>query len=188
MIVDRSFGKLKLVFLIIVLALLGLLGVLAFRAGPAPVVKITSNHSAIGKRTTIKASIAEPVRGLSQVKVELIQGDRTRLLSEKSYAYRPALSLSGTATPRDEITVDVGRDTLAELKPGDATVRVTANRVGSWLRHPDAVVEQISLPVRLSPPPLQITSTQVYVAQGGCEVVVYRVGGTCVKDGVRAGD
>ena len=84
--------------------------------------------------------------------------------------------------------MDVGRDTLADLKPGNATVRVTAHRVGSWLRHPDAVVEQISLPVRLSPPPLQITSTQVYVAQGGCEVVVYRVGDTCVKDGVRAGD
>jgi murein DD-endopeptidase MepM/ murein hydrolase activator NlpD len=39
----------------------------------------------------------------------------------------------------------------------------------------------------LTPPSLQITSTQTYVAQGGCEIVTYRVGESATRDGVRAG-
>jgi murein DD-endopeptidase MepM/ murein hydrolase activator NlpD len=35
---------------------------------------------------------------------------------------------------------------------------------------------------------LHITSIQTYLAQGGCEAVVYRVGESAVRDGVQAGD
>jgi murein DD-endopeptidase MepM/ murein hydrolase activator NlpD len=41
--------------------------------------------------------------------------------------------------------------------------------------------------VRLTPPQLAVLSTQHYVAQGGAEVVVYRVGEGSVRDGVEAG-
>jgi murein DD-endopeptidase MepM/ murein hydrolase activator NlpD len=40
----------------------------------------------------------------------------------------------------------------------------------------------------LTPPTLEVRSTQTYVAQGGCEAVVYRVGATAQRDGVRAGE
>ena len=131
MIGDRSFGGLKLLLLIICVVGLGLLGVLAFRAGPAPVVKITSNLPAISKRTTIKASVEEPARGLSQVKMELIQGERIQVLAEKNFSYRGMLSFSGPITAHVDLSVDVGRDTMPELKSGEAIVRVTAHRVGS---------------------------------------------------------
>src|SRR6185369_8192217 len=39
-----------------------------------------------------------------------------------------------------------------------------------------------------NPPTLERLSTQVYVAQGGSEVVTYRVGETAVRDGVQAGN
>jgi murein DD-endopeptidase MepM/ murein hydrolase activator NlpD len=42
--------------------------------------------------------------------------------------------------------------------------------------------------VRLTPPSIQVVSTQTYVAQGGSETVVYRVGDSAVRDGVRAGN
>jgi murein DD-endopeptidase MepM/ murein hydrolase activator NlpD len=48
-------------------------------------------------------------------------------------------------------------------------------------------VQEVTLPVRLAPPPLQLASTQTYVAQGGCEAVVYRVGEGAVRDGVQSG-
>jgi murein DD-endopeptidase MepM/ murein hydrolase activator NlpD len=44
------------------------------------------------------------------------------------------------------------------------------------------------LPVRLTPPTLQVVSKQTYIAQGGCEAVVYRVGESSVRDGVKAGN
>ena len=49
-------------------------------------------------------------------------------------------------------------------------------------------MEEIKLPVRLAPPTLQISSSFHYVNQGGCEVVVYRVGEGAVSDGVQSGD
>ncbi len=188
MVGDRSFGTFKLLLLVISLVVLGLLAVLAFRIGPPPAVKISSSLPAIGRRTTIRARVEEPVRGLSRVKLELVQGEQAQVLAEKSYPYRGALAFWGAFTPRDELNVEVGRDTFSGLRSGEATVRVTADRAVSWFRQPAPVVEQISLPVRLSPPSLQITSSQVYVAQGGCEVVVYSVGDSCIRDGVRVGD
>jgi murein DD-endopeptidase MepM/ murein hydrolase activator NlpD len=50
------------------------------------------------------------------------------------------------------------------------------------------VVQELKVPVRLSPPALSVTSAQHYVAQGGAEAVAYRVGSSSVRDGVRAGE
>ena len=66
-------------------------------------------------------------------------------------------------------------------------VRVVAERAGTWLRRPGPAVSELRLPVRLVPPTLAAVSSQHYVAQGGSGVVVYEVGATAVRDGVRAG-
>jgi murein DD-endopeptidase MepM/ murein hydrolase activator NlpD len=66
-------------------------------------------------------------------------------------------------------------------------VRVVAERAGTWLRHPEPVVKELRLPVRLAPPALALLSSQHYVAQGGSGIVAYRAGSTSVRDGVRAG-
>ena len=85
------------------------------------------------------------------------------------------------------IRFELGRDVQKNLKQLPATIRVTATRAGSWLRHPAPVVKELDPPVRLTPPSLAVVSTFTYVTQGGCEAVVYRVGETSVKDGVSGG-
>jgi murein DD-endopeptidase MepM/ murein hydrolase activator NlpD len=82
----------------------------------------------------------------------------------------------------------VGADNVPGLKAGDAVLRAVAERAGTWLLHPAPVVQELKLTVRLSPPTLAVASSQHYVAQGGAEVAVYRVGPTSVRDGVRVGD
>jgi len=67
-------------------------------------------------------------------------------------------------------------------------LRAVADRAGTWLLHPAPVVQELKVPVRLTPPALSVTSAQHYVAQGGAEAVVYRVGASSVRDGVRAGE
>jgi murein DD-endopeptidase MepM/ murein hydrolase activator NlpD len=171
-----------------VVLLLGFLAVEILRVGPPPEITIQPASPVIGKRTPVKVEVAESTRGLSSVKVEFIQGERTETLADKSYSPRSTFQFWGARTERDSITVDVGRDTISGLKPGDAVIRVRAGRASTWLRHPEGAVQQISLPVRLVPPTLQVTSSQTYVAQGGCGVVVYRMGETAVRDGVRSGD
>ncbi len=174
----------------VVLVLLGLVAVIGtgmFHAGPEPQIRISPSFPAIGKRTVIKVEVSEPSRGLSHVRVDFVQGERTELLAEKGYAHRSALQFWGAITARDTISVPVGRETIQGLKTGNATIRITAGRTGGWLRSPDPVVEALVLPVRLSPPSLEVLSTKTYVAQGGCEVVVYRVGESSLRDGVRVG-
>ena len=176
------------ILVLVLLLVAGCFALLVFRVGPPPEVKIIPATAVIGKRTPIRIEASEPSRGLSSIKVEFIQGDRVETLAERSHLPRSALSFWGGRTASDTIIVEVGRDTISGLKPGEAVIRVLAGRAGTWLRHPDPAVEEIKLPVRLIPPTIQVTSIQTYVAQGGCEVVVYRVGESAVRDGVRSGD
>jgi hypothetical protein len=166
----------------LVLALRG-----AFRAGPPPELAISSTAKAIGARTPVTVTASEPKRGLTGLKVEFIQGERTDTLVTKSYTPASAWSFSGSRTSSDTVRFELGKDVQKNLKQIPATIRVTATRAGSWLRHPDPVVRELVLPVRLTPPSLAILSTFTYASQGGCEAVVYRVGETAVKDGVAAG-
>lgn len=157
------------------------------RVGPPPTINIRPTIAVIGKRTAVTIEVGEPSRGLRHVKVEFVQGERIELLAEKSYSAPSALNFWGARTAQDTIGVQAGKETIAGLKPGYASIRVTADRAGTFLRHPGPAVQEVLLPVRLVPPTLQVMSTQIYVAQGGCEAVVYRVGESSVRDGVRSG-
>ena len=176
---------------LLVLVLLGGLVLLlrgAFRAGPVPELAIAPAARAIGARTAVKVTASEPTRGLTAVTVEFLQGERKETLAAKTYAPEAPWAFWGSKTASDEIKLEVGRDVQKNLKQLPATIRVTATRAGSWLRHPGPEVKEIVLPVRLTPPSIAVVSTFTYVSQGGCEAVVYRVGETSVKDGVKAGE
>ena len=159
----------------------------AFRAGGEPAVTIVPALKAIGARTPVTVTVEEASRGLSGVKIEFVQGERKETLLDKSYTPQSAWAFWGPKTDRDTIKFDVGREVQKNLKQGPATIRVTASRAGSWLRHPEPVSKELALQVRLTPPSLSVVSNFTYVNQGGCEVVVYRVGESAARDGVAAG-
>jgi len=175
--------------LLVVLALAGLvfLVVSAFRAGPAPAISIDADLPGIGKRTPVHVRIEEPARGLGDVRIEFVQGERVELLSARSHVPLPPWQFWGERQQSDVFDLEVGSRTLKKLKEGPATIRVTANRASSWLRYPPPVVRELTLEVKLRPPGLQVLSRQTYVKQGGAEAVVYRVGKSSIKDGVLAG-
>jgi murein DD-endopeptidase MepM/ murein hydrolase activator NlpD len=172
---------------ILVLALLGFVVLASFRAGPAPTIGVKKPGDSIGRKTSVTVTVAEPVRGLTRVRVELVQGDRVEKLAEKAYTPRAAWSFWGGKTDRDDMTLAIGRDAVKGLKAGPAVLRVTAERAPAWFRHPSPAVAEVPFQVRLTPPSLGVTSTFHYAKQGGCEAVVYRVGESSVRDGVRAG-
>ena len=185
-----AFGEgrsLKPVFFIAGLIIIIVTGIAVFHAGAPPVITIEPVMSAIGRRTPVTVEIAEPKRGLTNVRVELIQNDNSAVLDERNYEPSWQIPFLGSKIEKDTLEVVAGLQTLPELKGGNATIRVTAGRAGTWLRSPSAVVEELTLPVRLTPPSLQVTSTQTYVTQGGSEAVTYRVGESAVRDGVRVG-
>jgi murein DD-endopeptidase MepM/ murein hydrolase activator NlpD len=183
----RSGHSYRPIFIILCIAVLAFLGLSIFHVGGDPLVKITPKMPVIGKRTPVIIELSEPRRGLTHVRIELVQGAKSAVLSEKVYPASSQIPFVGSKNIRDVIEVEAGRQSFPDLIGGSATIRVTADRAGTWLRHPDSRIEEMTLPVRLTPPSLQVTSTQTYVSQGGCEVVTYRVGESAVRDGVRAG-
>jgi len=183
----RSGLSIKALLLIFGIIILALAAHGFFRVGGAPDIQIKPAMSAIGKKTPVTIELSEPRRGLTHVKVELIQGDKIAAVADKSYPFSSQFSFGGSKTARDLLKVEIGRSVMPGLTGGSAVIRVTAERAGTWLRHPGPVIEEVSLPVRLIPPSIQITSTQTYVAQGGCEVVTYRIGESAARDGVRVG-
>jgi hypothetical protein len=177
----------KLLLLTLCLMLLIALAIGIFRVGGEPDIEIKPGMTAIGKETPFEIMLSEPRRGLAHVTVEFFQEDKKTTLADKAYPASSQLFPWGGKTENDTFTVKAGQNALSSLTGGSATIRVTAERAGTWLRHPDPQVEEITLPVRLTPPSLQVTSIQTYVNQGGCETVTYRVGEFAVSDGVQAG-
>jgi murein DD-endopeptidase MepM/ murein hydrolase activator NlpD len=173
--------------ILIVLGAFILLMLAAFRAGPAPGISIETELPAIGKRTPVRVAVSEPKRGLSDVRVEFVQGERVEQLASRTYTPREAWRFWGDRTQRDEFALEVGSRTLEGLEQGPATIRVVAERAASWLRYPEPAIEELEVEVKLRPPALQVLSSQTYVTQGGSEAVVYSVGSSAVRDGVQAG-
>jgi len=174
--------------LLVVPAVLIFIAVAAFRSGPAAVIEIRPGMPGIGKLTPVEISIDEPVRGLSRLRVEVAQGERVEILEERAYTPRAPWQFWGPRIPREDMVVNVGSETIKGLKEGEATIRVVADRAGALLRRPEPSSEELTLNVKLRPPSLQVQSLHTYVSQGGSETVVYRVGETSIKDGVRAGE
>ena len=181
----RWINSKRRVFAILVLAAAAIALLAWFRTGAPPRVDITAELPGIGPRTPIAVKVAEPGRGLSRIAVELVQGDRRVPLEERRHQPRPFWAFWGPRVASDEIGVEVGSETVPELKQGQAVVRVIAERAATWLRSPDPVVRELELPVRLTPPQVRVTSSQIYLAQGGSAAVVYQVDATAASDGVR---
>ncbi|HWM93188.1 MAG TPA: M23 family metallopeptidase [Thermoanaerobaculia bacterium] len=172
--------------ILMILALLVVAAVAAatFYTGAEPKVTVEPGLPGIGRRTPIKVRVEDPQR-VTKVRVEVVQGSDVKPVQEKTFEPKPAWTL-GTPPPI-EMTVDVGRDTVKGLRSGDAIIRVSAEREGTWLRRPVPAVAEVKLPVRLAPPSLAILSNFHYTAQGGSELVVYQVGEGAVRDGVQSG-
>lgn len=182
----RGGGIWKLLLALVILVGLGAGAVVSFRAGDAPTVSVVADKAAVGKATAFTVTAAEPKRGLTSVKVVLTQGALSKELETRAYLAQPPWGL-GPKTTTESFQVTVGKANVPELREGDVTVQVLAEGAGTWLKGTPKAEAQVTLPVRLTPPTLDVRSEQIYPAQGGCEVVIYAVGPSSVRDGVQAG-
>jgi murein DD-endopeptidase MepM/ murein hydrolase activator NlpD len=160
---------------------------LALRVGDPPRVELATSVPGIGRSTEVVADAAVAGRGLGDLRLELAQGERIVTLVQRDHDPRPFWAFWGPRVETDRLEATVGRDSLEGLEEGTATLRVVAERAGTWIRRPAPLVVERELPVRFRAPTLEVLSSLIYVAQGGSEAVAYRVGESASIHGVRAG-
>ena len=159
-----------------------------FRVGPSPEVSLVTERPAVGRSNGVTALFSEPKLGLGAVRLELIQGGRTEILAEEVFVPASGIPfVGGAGRGQAVLEATIGSETLGWLEEGEVTLRAIAGRASGALRKPSPITAELTLPVRLRPPRLQVVSTQHYARQGGSGAVVYRVGEHVVRSGVRAG-
>lgn len=158
------------------------------RVGTEPTLKIEPTLPGIGPSTPVEAVARVGGRGLGSVRLELVQGEQVTLLAESQHQPRPFWAFWGPRETEAILRTTVGKSTHDALEPGQATLRLVAERAGTWLRHPDATVLEKVLPVKLVPPTVEVVTRPVRIHQGGTAVVVYRIGDDAVRDGVAVGE
>lgn len=174
--------------LLLIVAVLGAV-LTAWRIGPSPLLEVEAELPGIGPRTAVRVA-AQVVggRGLSSLELTLVQGEQSSILLQQDLEPRPAWAFWGPRVLTFEERLDVGAETLPDLQPGEAILRWTAQRAATWLRSPDPVIHEVTLPVVLTPPSLGVLAQPVIVDQGGAGVVIYAVGEGAVQHGVEWGE
>ena len=182
----RSISR-RLVF-VLVLAGLVAAAVSGLWLGNPPTVALTADRPAIGPSTLVEGSFTAGSRGLGEVRLELVQGERTIELDRREHQPRPPWKPWQEVSREDRLAADAGWAATQGLSEGEALLRAVAVRPGSWLRSPPPVVEELRLAVKTRPPALVARSGGHYPAQGGSDLVIYSVGAGAARDGVAVGE
>lgn len=169
-------------------ALLALVIVVGLRVGPPPDVEIVLGQPGIGQRPLpVEVVARENKRGLADITVEAVQGERVTVLSERHHQAAPAWAVWRDRVREDRWQVPVGRDDVPGLEAGELMLRVTAARAGTWLRRGEPTTVEQVVPVRFDPPSVAVLSSPNRAAQGGSGLIVYRLGERALEDGARDG-
>lgn len=149
----------------------------ASRAQPA--LSLGRPFTVVGRNAQLVVQAKEPRHGVTAFRVALVQGDRRWPLVEETYA-PPRPEVQWTWTPRDEkrFRLADGAGTI-EAEATGAPFAVFGGRTAQ-LRQP--------FTARLVPPRLEVLTSQHYVNQGGCDMVVYKVTPAEAESGVVVGD
>ena len=189
---DTRSGMGWVFILLVFIAAIGIFG-WKILSHEAPVIKITSPLKGIGKQTAIEFSVQDKEHSVKNVRVELQQGSRSfsvPSVSEihnipsppwwKFWAKRPASS--GT------FKAQIGHQSIPDLKEGRATLQIVAanDSWGRFFRGGRSALK-LELPVRFQAPEIEVLTTQVYVNQGGCDLVLFKVTPGTSESGIQVG-
>jgi len=198
---SRRFGKppmqrrvgpgLSWAFLLVVASCVLVVLVWKLASRDAPHVRVMRPISGIGQNTQITLEARDSKHNVKLVAIELLQEGRSIHRMEKRMNVRPSRRCRFWKR-RDSVltwTAPVGRSSVPEIKEGRATLHLTATN-DSWGHFFRGGRSELSLnlPVRFMPPQVQVLTTQHYVNQGGCDMVLFRVSPGTIESGVQVGN
>jgi murein DD-endopeptidase MepM/ murein hydrolase activator NlpD len=172
--------------LLVLLILGGALGVALTRAEPfSPRVALETQVKVLGRATPVRVVATDRGTGLAHLEVRLVpQTGSPVVVAEQRWAQRSDGWWWQEHTEALEATVDAG---AARLPEGPATLEVSAIdhswlasfRRGTVLTHP--------ITIDVTPPTLEVLTSQHVARLGGAECVIYRVAADAAASGVQVG-
>ena len=166
--------------LVLAAAGIGLLFVLFHMVFAAkPVVALGAPFKLVGRNAPLAVEVKDARHGVKALRISVEQGDKEHVLLDESYD-----------PPRPEVHFRwmPSQDKTFRLAEGEGRLKVKARNAswGGFFRGRAASIDQ-PFSARLVPPRVEVLTTQHYVNQGGCDMVVYRVSPGTIESGVVAG-
>ena len=149
-----------------------------------PTAELPNGVPAVGRASTIAIRLRDPQSGLQWSRVELESAGKSVVLASESY---PAASWRKSTVLDTTLSVPVHAADLG-VAEGPATLRVYADDYSwmRWLRSARPILEQ-AVTVDLTPPTIEVLSTQHYVKLGGTDFMLYKASPDTVRSGVQVG-
>ncbi|MGH9470310.1 MAG: M23 family metallopeptidase [Terriglobia bacterium] len=180
---ERGAGSGAVIAVVIIVVILVAL-VFTLARNPAPGIKPAEAIKGIGLSRTVEFIVHDPRYDIKSVRINVGQNGRVFAVpvSLKRIPQPKGKGISVLASAR------VGRRAVPQLREGRATLGVTAlnDSWGRFFRGGEAHLV-LQVPVRFMPPQVEVLTTQHYINQGGCDMVVFNVSPGTVRSGVQVG-
>src|SRR5687768_14839707 len=144
-----------------------------------PVVALGAPFAVVGRNAPLSVEAKDARHGVKALRVSIEQAGKEHVLLDQRYD-PPKPTIHFRWVPSQDKTFR-----LAE-GPGRLAVQARNASWGGFFRGRAASIDQ-PFTARLVPPRIEVLTTQHYVNQGGCDLVVYRVSPGTVESGVVAG-
>jgi murein DD-endopeptidase MepM/ murein hydrolase activator NlpD len=185
---DRGMGKgLLFIFFAFLVIFVVLVIKLASWAGPS--IQLTTQIKGLGLSTPIEFVVQDSKHNLKRVRVEIEQNGETFTVMDSSLPTPAWWKLWSRAGSRPAtFSTRAGRREFPGLKEGRATLIVAATN-DSWGRFFQGGRTAFSreLPVRFAPPSVEVLTSQHYVNQAGCDMVLFKVSAGTQESGIQVG-
>ncbi|MGH9432022.1 MAG: M23 family metallopeptidase [Terriglobia bacterium] len=190
---NRGVGTGSIILIVILVLIIIGIGYKLAR-NPAPTLVMREQVQGIGVNTPMTFEVRDPQYAIKKVQVDVLQNGKT---------YSMPLTRVKNLTPRGpsgwklwshkpanvfEVSARVGRKQAPALHAGHATLVIAATNDswGRFFRGGKASIRK-ELPVRFAPPQVDVLTTQHYINQGGCDMVLFKVSPGTTKSGVEVG-
>jgi len=155
-----------------------------------PVITLKNQPRGIGQSTALSIEARDARHNVRRIELQVSQGGHVVFSVESGTGSSPIRWWKFWSHPESVLswTAPLNRKLIPRLSEGKATIAITA-RNDSWGRFFRGGESRLTLdlPVRFTPPQIEVLTTQHYINQGGCDMVVFHVTPGTVESGVEVG-
>lgn len=179
-------GIFAAVVLLVVIILIGWKAV----QNQGPTLSLANQPRGLGQSTQLAIEARDGKHNVRRITVDVSQNGRSLYQTKTASDASPIHWWKPWSKVRSVVdwTAPLNRRLIPGLAEGSATIQITAvnDSWGRFFRGGESRVS-LTLPVRFTAPQIGVITTQHYINQGGCDMVVFTVSPGTVESGVQVG-